>query len=120
MNIYCPKALLFHYEFGTQESDKNKEVKKRRLNNRELFREKWGKWIRRELLMDKLNSNQLYSEKPLKVAFVVTETGSNSSAGDYFTALSLGKSFKNSVGKLIFYPEQNLKTGTRLTRMLMC
>ncbi len=93
-NIYCPKSLLFHYEFGTQESDKNKEVKKRRMNNRELFREKWGKWLRRELLMDKLNSNQLYSEKPLKVAFVVTETGSNSSAGDYFTALSLGKSFK--------------------------
>lgn len=93
-NICCSKALLFHYEFGTQESDKNKEVKKRRLNNKKLFRERWGKWLRKELLMDKLNSNQLYSEKPLKVAFVVTETGENSSAGDYFTALSLGKSFK--------------------------
>jgi spore maturation protein CgeB len=44
--------------------------------------------------MDKLNCNQLLSPKPLKVAFVVTETGENSSAGDYFTALSLGKSFK--------------------------
>ncbi|AUB55811.1 hypothetical protein BK007_07230 [Methanobacterium subterraneum] len=93
-NIYCPKALLFHSEFGTQESDKNHEVKQRRLSNRELFQERWGKWLRRELLMDKLNCNQLYSEKPLKVAFVVTETGENSSAGDYFTALSLGKSFK--------------------------
>jgi len=93
-NIYCPKALLFHYEFGTQEADKNQEVKKRRLSNRELFLERWGKWLRRELLMDKLNCNQLYSEKPLKVAFVVTETGSNSSAGDYFTAISLGKSFQ--------------------------
>lgn len=93
-NIYCPKALLFHYEFGTQESNKNKEVKRRRLNNRELFREKWGKWLRRELLMDKLNGNLLFSENPFKVVFVVTETGENSSAGDYFTAMSLGKSFK--------------------------
>ncbi|MBI4813208.1 MAG: glycosyltransferase [Methanobacterium sp.] len=59
-----------------------------------LFREKWGKWLRRELLMDKLNCNQLLSSKPLKVAFVVTETGENSSAGDYFTAMSLGKSFQ--------------------------
>jgi O-antigen biosynthesis protein len=93
-NIYCPKALLFHYEFGTQESHKNKEVKKRRLKNKNLFQEKWGKWLLRKLLMDKLNCNQLFSPKPLKVAFVVTETGENSSAGDYFTAMSLGKSFK--------------------------
>ncbi|MBU4536085.1 MAG: glycosyltransferase [Euryarchaeota archaeon] len=93
-NIYCPKSLLFHYEFGTQESHKNNEVKKRRLNNIKLFRERWGKWLRRELLMDKLNCNQLFSSKPLKVAFVVTETGENSSAGDYFTATSLGKSFQ--------------------------
>jgi len=93
-NIYSPKALLFHYEFGTQESNKNNEVKKRRLNNIKLFRERWGKWLRRELLMDKLNCNLLFSENPFKVVFVVTETGENSSAGDYFTAMSLGKSFK--------------------------
>lgn len=93
-NIYSPKALLFHYEFGTQESNKNNEVKKRRLNNTKLFRERWGKWLRRELLMDKLNFNLLFSENPFKVVFVVTETGENSSAGDYFTAMSLGKSFQ--------------------------
>ncbi|OPX57798.1 MAG: hypothetical protein A4E25_02175 [Methanobacterium sp. PtaB.Bin024] len=44
--------------------------------------------------MDKLNSNYLFSDKPLKVAFVVTETGDDSSAGDYFTARSLGKGFQ--------------------------
>jgi GT2 family glycosyltransferase/spore maturation protein CgeB len=93
-NIYCPKALLFHYEFGTQEKNKKKEVRNRRLNNMKIFREKWNKWLRRELLMDKLNSNVLFSDKPLKVAFVVTETGENCSAGDYFTATSMGKSFR--------------------------
>ncbi len=93
-NIYSPRAVLFHYEFGTQESNNKKEVKNRRLNNIRLFREKWGKWLLRELLMDKLNCNHLFSLKPLKVAFVVTETGENSSAGDYFTAISLGKSLQ--------------------------
>lgn len=93
-NICSSRALLFHYEFGTQESDRNNEVRKRRLNNRRLFQERWGKWLRRELLLDKLNDNRIFSPKPLKVVFVVTETGENSSAGDYFTALSLGKSFK--------------------------
>lgn len=93
-NIYSPKALLFHYEFGTQEFDKDNEVKKRRLNNKKLFRERWDKLLRREFLMDKLNCKKIYSEKPLKVAFVVTETGENCSAGDFFTALSMGKSFE--------------------------
>nr|WP_319374357.1 glycosyltransferase [uncultured Methanobacterium sp.] len=93
-NIYCPKAVLFHYEFGTQENNKRKEIKKWRLNNQRLFRERWNKWLHRELLMDKLNCNLIFSDKPLKVAFVVTETGDNSSAGDYFTATSLGKCFQ--------------------------
>jgi O-antigen biosynthesis protein len=93
-NIYCPKALLFHYEFGTQEKNKNKEIKNRRLNNQKLFRQKWNSWLRRKLLMDKLNNNLLFSEKPLKVAFAVTETGKDSSAGDYLTALTFGESLK--------------------------
>ena len=93
-NIYCPKALLFHYEFGTQEKNKNKEIKNRRRNNQKLFRQKWNKWLRRELLMDKINNKLLFSEKPLKVAFAVTETGKDSSAGDYLTALTFGESLK--------------------------
>jgi GT2 family glycosyltransferase/spore maturation protein CgeB len=94
MNLYCPKALLFHYEFGTQEKNKNNDVRERRLNNKKLFMEKWNKWLRKKLLMDKMNCDLLFSEKPLKVAFAVTETGENTSAGDYFTARALGDSLK--------------------------
>ena len=93
-NIYCPRAVLFHYEFGTQEKHKKKDIKTWRLNNQKIFRERWNKWLRRELLMDKLNCKYVFSDKPLKVAFVVTETGENASAGDYFTATSLAKSFQ--------------------------
>lgn len=93
-NIYCPKAFLFHYEFGTQEKNKNKEVKNRRLTNRKLFYQKWNQWLHKQLFMDKLNSRCLFSESPLKVAFVVTESGEDVSAGDYFTALELGEGLK--------------------------
>ncbi|PAV06295.1 glycosyltransferase family protein [Methanobacterium bryantii] len=93
-NMYCAKAVLFHYEFGTQEKDKSKEVKDRRLNNRRIFCQKWNKWLYKQLFMDKLNNNLLFSERPLKVAFAVTENGENASAGDCFTAVELGESLK--------------------------
>ena len=93
-NIYCPKALLFHYEFGTQEKEKNNEVRDRRLSNQKLFHQRWSLWLRKKFLMDKLNCELLFSERPLKVAFAVTETGENSSAGDYLTALTFGESLK--------------------------
>lgn len=93
-NIYCSKAVLFHYEFGTQEKNKNHEVRDRRLNNRKIFIQKWNQWLSKQLFMDKLNSACLFSESPLKIAFAVTESGKNTSAGDYFTALELGKSLK--------------------------
>lgn len=101
-NIYCPKALLFHYEFGTQERNKNKEVKNRRLKNSELFSQKWNRWLYKQLFMDKLKSTGLFSEKPLKVAFAVTECGENASAGDYFTAVELGEGLKKLGWEIIF------------------
>jgi len=106
MNIYSPKTLLFHYEFGTQEKNKKREVKTNRLRNRRLFMDKWNKWLRRELLMDKINCDLLFSEKPLKVAFVVTETGENSSAGDYFTATALGDSLRKFGWEIGYLPRR--------------
>ncbi len=93
-NVYCPRALLFHYEFGTQENNKTHEVRDRRLNNKKLFREKWNQWLKKQFFMDKLNNRVIFSENPLKVAFAVTESGENASAGDYFTALEFGEGLK--------------------------
>lgn len=41
-------------------------------------------------------------EKTLKVAFVVTETGSGASAGDYFTAMELGEGLKKFRWEITF------------------
>ncbi len=95
-NIYCPKAQLFHYEFGTQEKNKRRKVKNRRLNNRKIFIHKWNQWLKKQLFTDKLYNKGLFSEKPLKVVFAVTESGADASSGDYFTALEFGESLKKS------------------------
>lgn len=92
--IYCPEALLFHHEFGTQKRESCRKIKKRRIKNMKLLRQKWGKWLYKQFLHDKLNNLGVFSEHPLKVALVVTETGEDASAGDYFTASELAICFK--------------------------
>jgi len=93
-NIYCPQALLFHHEFGTQEYDSHRRLKKRRLKNQALFQENWGRWLDRQFFKDKINKIGIFSKDPLKVALVVTEVGLEASAGDYFTASELGECLK--------------------------
>lgn len=93
-NIYCPQALLFHHEFGTQKEDNRHEVKNRRLKNYNRLREKWSKWLLKQFLYDKITGNGVFSDRPLKVAMVVTEVGEDASAGDYFTASELALCLK--------------------------
>jgi GT2 family glycosyltransferase/spore maturation protein CgeB len=94
---YCSNAILFHYEFGTQEKNKKNTIKKRRIQNRKLFSQKWERWLYKSVLYDKIKNNQLFSDKNLKIGFIVTEIGQNASAGDYFTALELAESL-NKLG----------------------
>lgn len=88
-NYYCPSALLFHYEFGTQSTSRHDEVIKRRTNNIRCFRARWNDVLTSELFADKLSGACLFSEAPLTVAFAVTEAHAAATAGDYFTAMEL-------------------------------
>ncbi len=107
-NIYCPTALLYYYEFGTQETDKKSKTKNRHLENQKLFHQKWNHWLSKQLLKDKLYNQQLFSEDPLKIAFVVTESGEEASAGDYFTALELGESLRKFGWNISFLTRKGL------------
>ncbi len=75
-------------------------------NDHEVFHKLWDKYIYGEFYQDKINSNNLFSDKPLTVAFVVTQSDANTTAGDYFTALTLAKNIK-SFGWNIKYLSQN-------------
>ncbi|MCC8014400.1 MAG: glycosyltransferase [Eubacterium sp.] len=93
-NYLCPTALLFHYEFGTQINSDRIEVSERRTANTHLFMSRWQNYLKETIFNDKLNSEMLFCEKKLKVAFCVTEAGDEASAGDYFTAMELALSLE--------------------------
>lgn len=105
-NIYCPSALLFHHEFGTQKEDSNTKVKERRLNNQKVFKEKWEAYLKKNILQNKLDGHMIFSQHPLTIGFAVTECGVNASAGDYFTALELGEALKGLGHKIEFLPRK--------------
>lgn len=91
-NYYNPKSVLFHYEFGTQESNEPEIVRNRRIRNKEIFTKKWNTWLKKEVFMDKINKKHLFTDNPLKVGLVVSQRGKNVRAGDFFTALGLSDS----------------------------
>ncbi len=93
-NIYCPTAILYNYEFTTQPTEVKRKINRRNSKNRGLFQQKWNQWLHKQLLKDKLYNKKIFSEYPLNVVFIVTESGEDASAGDYFTASELGKSLK--------------------------
>jgi len=79
-NYYCPTALLFHYEFGTQHKDEKDAIRQRRTNNILLFKSKWNQYLKEKIR---------YWQAPLTFAFAVTDSRADTSAGDYFTAWEL-------------------------------
>ncbi|MBR5230894.1 MAG: glycosyltransferase [Clostridia bacterium] len=93
-NYYCPTAVLFHYEFGTQSTSSDDEVAQRRRNNIKFFSSRWNEYLKRELLLDKLNCTCCFADAPLVVAFAVTEAHSAATAGDYFTAMELAQALQ--------------------------
>ena len=102
MNYYCPSAILFHYEFGTQGRTPSPEVSQRRRTNREYFDRKWRGWLRKQYMGDLLENRKLFTDKKLKIAFAVTETGEKAVAGDYFTALELAQAFEKKGADISF------------------
>ena len=109
-NYYNPNSILFHYEFGTQETNEKQIVKNRRLNNLEVFNKKWNTWLKREVLNDKVTKRQLFTDQKLKIALTVTEKGVNAQAGDYFTALGLSDQLNNMGYETKFYAMRSANT----------
>lgn len=70
-NYYVPKAILFHYEFGTQDKDAREDVIQRRKLNKIYFSRRWDTWLRRRILEDKLHGTAYFSNEPISVAFAL-------------------------------------------------
>ena len=68
-SIYNPHALLFHHESATRVED---EDKKNQLNYENImyFLDKWGDFLLKELLNDKINNNKFFTDKKLDITIV--------------------------------------------------
>ena len=62
------------------------------------------KQINTKFILDKIDNNTLFSNEPLKIAFIVTEEGETASAGDYFTAIEFGEFLKKLGWHISFIP----------------
>ena len=68
-SIYNPFALLFHHESSTRYED---QAEKNRLNYENImhFYSKWGDFIFKEILIDKIHQNHFITNKKLDISIV--------------------------------------------------
>ena len=68
-SIYNPFALLFHHESATRVED---EAEKNRLNYENImyFYNKWGDYLFKEILIDKINQNHFITDKKLDISII--------------------------------------------------
>ncbi|MCL2115032.1 MAG: glycosyltransferase [Methanobrevibacter sp.] len=93
-NYLCSSALLFNHDSPIQKKDMEEDVLKRMNYDFELLNRKWGTYLLEKTFKDKLNSKHFFVKDSLRIGLVVTETGDESRAGDFFTALELAEEFK--------------------------
>ncbi len=98
------KSILFHREFSSQLKQKQSSVKVSRINNQNLFASKWNDKLVSAIWNEKLSSNNsFWTDKPLHIAFLVTENEITTTAGDYFSAYGLGDALQKQYGYQITY-----------------
>lgn len=68
-SVFNPFALLFHHESATRVED---EDEKNRLNYENImyFYDKWGDYIFKEILKDKINQNHFFTDKKLDISII--------------------------------------------------
>ena len=66
--LFAGNAVLFHHESSTRV--KSKSYFENDKNNYSVFWNKWGQYLSRCLLLDKINSQKFFTEKNLKITIV--------------------------------------------------
>ncbi|MCD7782213.1 MAG: glycosyltransferase [Methanosphaera sp.] len=74
-------------------------------SDRTVFESTWQEYIDENYLLDKLESKKVYHPKGLHIGFIVTESSDTTTAGDYFTSLSLSDSMKKLGWTTTFYAQ---------------
>ncbi len=87
---YEPQATYWHHESATQNREDVDERLARRLGNQARLADRFGPWIRRRVILDRLDGGGLWSSSPLHVAITLTRDDPGAGWGDWYTAHELG------------------------------
>ncbi len=66
--ILAPNALLFHHESSTRV--KSKDYEDNDKHNYKVFWSKWGNYLSKNMLLDKIHDNKFFTQKKLKITIV--------------------------------------------------
>jgi GT2 family glycosyltransferase/spore maturation protein CgeB len=88
--VYDGGAALWHHEYGTQNRQGREWKRENRMRNRQLFVDRWGPQLFRDVFVDRVRSRGEWSEEPLHVAITLTRDDAAAAWGDYYTARELG------------------------------
>jgi spore maturation protein CgeB/GT2 family glycosyltransferase len=88
--VYDGGAALWHHEYGTQNAEGAEWKRANRRRNRQLFADRWGPQLFRQVLLDRLKDEGAWSEEPLHVGITVTRDDTAAGWGDLYTARELG------------------------------
>lgn len=90
VNLYQPNALLF-----VSADDKLDSKGKVYTHDSNIFNQNWGEFLAKNVLLDRIKGQNIYSIKKFKLGFAVSEKGEYASAGDYFTAKEFSEALKS-------------------------
>jgi GT2 family glycosyltransferase/spore maturation protein CgeB len=104
--VYDGGAALWHHEFGTQNVEGSDWKRNNRRANRQLFVDRWGPQLFRQVMLDRLENRGRWSEQPVHVGITLTRDDPTAGWGDYYTARELGQAFE-AIGWRVSYLERH-------------
>ena len=92
-----------HNESVTGSADTRETIIQRRSNNMIHLVRRHGWYLRRQIALDTISGNLFFSDKPLTVAFALTEAKSTTASNDFAIASQLGQACVNEFGWEVRY-----------------
>ena len=84
------RAVLFHDESSSQNTEGRGFMRENRTGNRKLFLGRWGPQLHRKLELERLGPDDFWTEERPHAAITVTSHDVNDGYGDWYTAHEMG------------------------------
>lgn len=99
------RAVLFHHEFGTQNVEGQDFMRINRTGNWRLLLERWGPQLHRELLLERLESPAIWSDRSAHIAITVPSDDA-ADGYDWYAAHELGDALERRGWRVTYVQRQ--------------